>query len=218
MGTVEAALELAPDHLSLLRADPRRPGRRGADRAARRPPADHVRRPPLARSCAPRPGRGSGRRRVLAGRCRLEGVGMPRLRVSQLGAPRAREPPQPRLLGAPAVRGGRPGRPRLRRRPAALERGPPRGHGSGRWRPRRGRAPALPPGAARRSMPRPPPRRSSSSGSGRRTASRAAAPCSRADEIAWAHEAGLVEDAPGDRVRLTLRGRLLSNELFARLV
>jgi len=41
---------------------------------------------------------------------------------------------------------------------------------------------------------------------------------SRADEMAWAHEAGLVEDAPGERVRLTLRGRLLSNELFARLV
>jgi putative oxygen-independent coproporphyrinogen III oxidase len=40
----------------------------------------------------------------------------------------------------------------------------------------------------------------------------------RADEMAWAHEAGLVEDAPGERVRLTLRGRLLSNELFARLV
>ncbi len=40
----------------------------------------------------------------------------------------------------------------------------------------------------------------------------------RIDEFAWAAENGLVEDAPGDRVRLTLRGRLLSNELFARLV
>ncbi len=40
----------------------------------------------------------------------------------------------------------------------------------------------------------------------------------RADEMAWAHEAGLVEDAAGERVRLTLRGRLLSNELFARLI
>jgi oxygen-independent coproporphyrinogen-3 oxidase len=40
----------------------------------------------------------------------------------------------------------------------------------------------------------------------------------RADVLAWAHEAGLVEDAPGERVRLTLRGRLLSNELFARLL
>jgi oxygen-independent coproporphyrinogen-3 oxidase len=34
----------------------------------------------------------------------------------------------------------------------------------------------------------------------------------------WAAEMGLVEEAPGDRVRLTLRGRLLSNELFSRLV
>ncbi|MDA8238347.1 MAG: coproporphyrinogen-III oxidase family protein [Chloroflexi bacterium] len=40
----------------------------------------------------------------------------------------------------------------------------------------------------------------------------------RADILAWAHEAGLVEDAPEARVRLTLRGRLLSNELFGRLV
>ena len=40
----------------------------------------------------------------------------------------------------------------------------------------------------------------------------------RADEMAWAHEAGLVEDAPGERLRLTLRGRLLSNEVFARLI
>ena len=40
----------------------------------------------------------------------------------------------------------------------------------------------------------------------------------RIDEFAWAAEHGLIEDAPGDRVRLTLRGRLLSNELFSRLV
>jgi putative oxygen-independent coproporphyrinogen III oxidase len=38
------------------------------------------------------------------------------------------------------------------------------------------------------------------------------------EPMAWAHEAGLVEEAPGERVRLTLRGRLLSNELFARLI
>ena len=41
---------------------------------------------------------------------------------------------------------------------------------------------------------------------------------SRTDELAWALEAELLEDAPGQRVRLTLRGRLLSNELFSRLV
>ena len=40
----------------------------------------------------------------------------------------------------------------------------------------------------------------------------------RPDVLGWAFEAGLVEDAPKGRVRLTLRGRLLSNELFARLV
>jgi len=41
---------------------------------------------------------------------------------------------------------------------------------------------------------------------------------SRVDAFAWAAEHGLVEDGPEERVRLTLRGRLLSNELFARLV
>jgi oxygen-independent coproporphyrinogen-3 oxidase len=45
-----------------------------------------------------------------------------------------------------------------------------------------------------------------------------AAALARPDVITWAAEAGLVEDAPGDRVRLTLRGRLLSNELFSRLI
>jgi hypothetical protein len=33
----------------------------------------------------------------------------------------------------------------------------------------------------------------------------------------WAVENGLLEATPGDRVVLTTRGRLLSNELFARL-
>ena len=41
---------------------------------------------------------------------------------------------------------------------------------------------------------------------------------SRIDVFAWASEHGLVEEVPAGRVRLTLRGRLLSNELFARLV
>jgi putative oxygen-independent coproporphyrinogen III oxidase len=41
---------------------------------------------------------------------------------------------------------------------------------------------------------------------------------SRSDVVAWAAEHGLVEDGPQGWVRLTLRGRLLSNELFARLV
>ncbi len=40
----------------------------------------------------------------------------------------------------------------------------------------------------------------------------------RADELTWAHEAGLVEEILDKRVHLTLRGRLLSNELFSRLI
>jgi putative oxygen-independent coproporphyrinogen III oxidase len=40
----------------------------------------------------------------------------------------------------------------------------------------------------------------------------------RPDAFAWAAGSGLVEEAPGDHVRLSLRGRLLSNELFARLL
>ncbi|HEY6569304.1 MAG TPA: hypothetical protein VIZ22_03395, partial [Candidatus Limnocylindrales bacterium] len=41
-----------------------------------------------------------------------------------------------------------------------------------------------------------------------------------APHLAWALDARLLEpfDAAGPRVRLTTRGRLLSNELFARLV
>ncbi len=36
--------------------------------------------------------------------------------------------------------------------------------------------------------------------------------------LAWALAAGLLEHGPGGRVRLTRSGRLLSNELFVRLV
>ena len=37
-------------------------------------------------------------------------------------------------------------------------------------------------------------------------------------ELWWALDRGLIEDAGDDRVRLTVRGRLLSNELFRRLL
>ena len=40
----------------------------------------------------------------------------------------------------------------------------------------------------------------------------------RIDVFGWATENGLVEEEPPGRVRLTLRGRLLSNELFSRLL
>ena len=39
-----------------------------------------------------------------------------------------------------------------------------------------------------------------------------------ADALEWALAAELIEVTPTDRVRLTTRGRLLSNELFSRLV
>ncbi len=39
-----------------------------------------------------------------------------------------------------------------------------------------------------------------------------------ADSLTWASEAGLVEEIAHGRIRLTTSGRLLSNELFARLV
>ena len=39
-----------------------------------------------------------------------------------------------------------------------------------------------------------------------------------ADVFAWAAEANLVEPAPNDHVRLTTQGRLLSNEIFSRLL
>lgn len=39
-----------------------------------------------------------------------------------------------------------------------------------------------------------------------------------AGQLAWALEAGLLAQTPGERLVLTTRGRLLSNELFSRLV
>jgi coproporphyrinogen III oxidase-like Fe-S oxidoreductase len=38
------------------------------------------------------------------------------------------------------------------------------------------------------------------------------------DAFDWAVAAGLLEETDDARVRLTTRGRLLSNELFARLI
>ena len=124
--TLEAALALEPDHLSLYALtldDPDAEGLTG-------PGGDHLPTTTGARRwravARPTPGRGPRRCRVPprgppAGRRRLA-----RLRDQQLGAARTREPAQPRLLGASAVRSGRAGRARLRRRHAALERGPPR--------------------------------------------------------------------------------------------
>ena len=38
------------------------------------------------------------------------------------------------------------------------------------------------------------------------------------ETLAWANGAGLVEQTTDGRIRLTTNGRLLSNEIFARLI
>ena len=38
------------------------------------------------------------------------------------------------------------------------------------------------------------------------------------ETLAWADQAGLVEETADGRVRLTTNGRLMSNEIFARLI
>ena len=141
--------------------------------------------------------------------------------LAELGPSRAmRLPPQPNgLLGAPCHRCGRAGCARVRRPGPALERGPPR-------RLRRRPAPAD------GSPPRVPP-------GGEETLDEAAAAAeslilglrldrgvsltallepSFVDAFDWAVSAGLLEETEDARVHLTTRGRLLSNELFARLI
>ena len=105
--TLEAALALEPDHLSLYALtldDPDAEGLTGPD-------GDHLPTTSGARrwraTARPAPGRGPRRgrvppRRPSPGRGRLA-----RLRDQQLGAAGPREPAQPRLLAAPAVRGRR---------------------------------------------------------------------------------------------------------------
>ena len=205
-----------------VRPDPRRPGCRRADRPGRRPPARRRRGARRWRATAPAaPGRGPGRRgvpprRPPPGRRRLA-----RLRDQQLGAAGPREPPQPRVLAAPAVRGGRARAPtRSTARPGAGT--PPASTATWRAltppdrRPRRGCRPA-----ARRPL----------------DAATAAAEAvilglrtdrgvpiaaahrpPLADQFGWALAAELLDVTADDRVVLTTRGRLLSNELFARLV
>ena len=216
-----AALALEPDHLSLYALtldDPDAEGLTG-------PGGDHLpttaRRAPLARASArPRQDEDRAAAEYHHAVHRLAGGRLARLRDQQLGAAGPREPAQPRLLAAPAVRGGRAGRPRLRRRDAALERRParrlPRGAdaaGDG--------APRLPPGGSETL--------DAGDRGGRGRDPRPAH--GRGVPIAAAHEPPLADavrlgaggraastSTPDDRVVLTTRGRLLSNELFARLV
>ena len=148
IATLDAALALEPDHLSLYALtldDPDAEGLTGPD-------GDHLpddrRRPPLARPRPARPGRGPRGGPVPPRGRSPGGRRLARLRDQQLGAARPREPAQPRLLGAPALRGGRPRRARLRRRRPAAGTRP----GSTATSPRSPRPtaapPRLPPGGA----------------------------------------------------------------------
>ena len=197
-----------------LRADPGRPRRRRAHRAGRGSPADDRRRPRWRERALPA-GRGRGPRPATSTRTPPRRGRVAWYEISNWARPSG-EPAQPGYWHA--------GRTRQSARARALD------GGRRRWNaarlegwltaliPAGGAPPALPPGSAEVLD-------SATAATealilGLRTArgiARARA-FARADEMAWAHEAGLVEDGPGEHVRLTLRGRLLSNELFARLV
>jgi oxygen-independent coproporphyrinogen-3 oxidase len=217
MGTVEAALKMAPDHVScyaLTLDDPDAEGLTG-------PLGDHLPTTAGARRWRDRARPAQDEDRAAAAYsladAALEGAGMPWYELSNWARPGAesrhnlvyweRRPYEAVGPGAHAFDG-------VRRRwnAARLD----------AWlralTPAPGHAPSLPPGddeeidAATATA--------EELILGLRTArgiARARA-LGRADEMAWAHEAGLVDDGPGEHVRLTLRGRLLSNELFARLV
>ncbi len=152
---------------------------------------------------------------------RLGAAGYRGLRDLELGPARPREPAQPRLLAAATVRGRGPGAHAfdgvVRRWNAARLDGYLRA-----LSPADGAPPAVPPGG-------------SDEVDGDAAAAEAVILALRLDtglaaaeagrgplapHLDWALDAGLLEpfDADGPRLRLTTRGRLLSNELFARLI
>ncbi len=215
--TVEAALELAPDHIScyaLTLDDPDAEGLTG-------PTGDHLPTTPGARRWRERArGRQDEDRAAAAyalADAELDGAGMPWYELSNWSRPGAesrhnlayweRLPYEAVGPGAHAFDG-------VRRRWNAA----PLDAWLGALTPARGGPGELPPGGDE--VIDAPTAAAEELILGLRTARgvvRARA-LARADAIAWAHEAGLVEEVPGERVRLTLRGRLLSNELFARLI
>jgi len=215
--TVEGALDLGPDHLScyaLTLDDPDAEGLTGQL-------GDHLPTTPGARRWRERAGRGQDEDRAAAAYAladaALEGAGMPWYELSNWARPGAasrhnlayweRRPYEALGPGAHAFDGAR-----RRWNAARLD------AWIGALVPDLDAPPALPPGGSEelgeaeaalesvvlglrmaRGVPR----------------ERALA---QADVFTWAAEMGLVEDAPDGRIRLTLRGRLLSNELFARLL
>ena len=147
--TLDAALALEPDHLSvyaLALDDPEAEGLTG-------PSGDHL--PVRAgagvagagtQRAVRGPGRGHGRAHRRAGRA----AGLRRYEIANLARPGPREPPQPPLLAPSAVPRDRAGSARVRRRARALlERGAAAGYLDA-LRPHDGSAPRLPPGGHER--------------------------------------------------------------------
>jgi len=215
--TVEAAIGLGPDHVScyaLTLDDPDAEGLTG-------PTGDHLPTTPGARRWRDRARRGQDEDRAAAAYAladaALGGAGMPWYELSNWSRPGAasrhniayweRRPCEAVGPGAHAFDG-------VRRRWNAAS----LAAWIGALVPPEGAPPALPPGGSEvlsdadaaaeelilglrmaRGIPR-------------------ASALAHPELFAWAAEMGLVEDGPDGRVRLTLRGRLLSNELFARLL
>jgi oxygen-independent coproporphyrinogen-3 oxidase len=215
--TVEASLALAPDHVScyaLTLDDPDAEGLTG-------PAGDHLPTTPGARRWRARARQAQDEDRAAAAYAfadaAFEEAGMPWYELSNWALPGAesrhnlayweRKPYEGVGPGAHAFDGA------LRRWNAARLDG-----WLGALVPPDGGPAALPPGGAETLDPEV----AAAEGLilGLRTSRGVArqAALARLDVLAWAAEAGLVQDAPGGRIRLTLRGRLLSNELFTRLL
>ncbi len=218
--TLDAALALEPDHLSLYALtldDPDAEGLTGPD-------GDHLPTTAGARRwrANARPVQDEDRAAAQYHHAvhRLAADGWRGYEISNWARPGTREPAQPRLLGAAAIRGGRPGSARLRRRDATLERRTSRRiHRRSSSRSEVEHR-AFPRAVRRRSIRRLRPPSGSSSGSEPTAACRSAAARTPPleDAFGWALAAELLDVTPDDRVVLTTRGRLLSNELFGRLV
>lgn len=216
-GTVEAALELAPDHVScyaLTLDDPDAEGLTGPD-------GDHLPTTAGARRWRERATSGQDEDRAAAAYALadavFEGAGMPWYELSNWARPGAesrhnlaywdRRPYEAVGPGAHAFDGAT-----RRWNAARLDRW------LGALQPPGDRPPVLPPGDSERLDTATAAAEALMLGLRTARGVRRDAALARPDVLTWAAEAGLVEDAPGNRVRLTLRGRLLSNELFARLL
>ena len=221
MATLDAALELGAGPPVALRADARRPRRGGPDRPRRRSPPDDAWAPVAgARS------RGPARTRIARPPCTTtRSCAWPRpdsagYEISNWARPGHESRHNLTYWERRPYEAVGPGRTRLRWRDPALERGSPGRLCRGAHTVRR-----VPAAAAARRLGADRPRRRGCRG--RSSSASASTPASRlprsqepplADDFGWALAAELLDVTTDDRVVLTTRGRLLSNELFARLV